>query len=172
MNEVLKAILERRSVRKFTGEPIAREEMETLLQAASYAPSGMGKQSWQFTAVTDGAKIAALCEAMGKAMGKEGYDMYRPAALILASNDRENGNGLADCACALQNIFLAAHSVGLGSVWINQLKETSDEPGVRAVLNGFGVPAEHIVWGVASLGHPAETPAAKPRREGVIHWAD
>ncbi|MCB5941897.1 nitroreductase family protein [bacterium 210820-DFI.6.52] len=172
MNEVLKAILERRSVRKFTGGPIAREEMETLLQAASYAPSGMGKQSWQFTAVTDGAKIAALCEAMGKAMGKEGYDMYRPAALILASNDRENGNGLADCACALQNIFLAAHSLGLGSVWINQLKETSDEPGVRAVLNGFGVPAEHIVWGVASLGHPAETPAAKPRREGVIHWAD
>ena len=172
MNEVLQAILARRSVRKFTGEPVAREELETLLQAAAYAPSGMGRQSWQFTALTDGGKIAALCAAVGRALGKEGYDMYRPAALILASNDRENPNGLADCACALQNIFLAAHSLGLGSVWINQLKETSDEPGVRAALTALGVPAGHIVWGVAALGHPAETPAPKPRREGVIHWAD
>jgi len=93
----------------------------------------------------------------------DSYDFYSPDTLILASNPRDNGNGLADCAVALENMFLAAHAIGVGSVWINQAKLVCDVPEVRALLDEFEIPKDHIVWGMAALGMAAENPAPKPR---------
>lgn len=92
---------------------------------------------------------------MGKALGNEKYDMYKPAALIIPSNELIGDTGITswDNACALENIFLAAHSMGLGTVWINQLSDTCDVPEVRAVLTEFGVPENHKVFGIAAIGY-------------------
>ena len=80
----------------------------------------------------------------------------------------DNHNGMADCACALENIFLAAWSMEVGSVWINQLKTICDEPDVREVLRSFGVPEDHVVLGTVALGYASgEIPAAK-ERTGVV----
>ena len=70
----------------------------------------------------------------------ESYNFYDPDVIILASNEKDNTNGLADCACAMENMFLMAQELGIGSCWINQLKEICDEPQVRAELKKFGVP--------------------------------
>ena len=75
MNAVMENILTRRSTRAFEKKPIPTEELDQILQAAIYAPSGMNRQTWQFTVVTDTEKIQELASAIGKALGREGYDM-------------------------------------------------------------------------------------------------
>lgn len=121
-NEVIQNILTRCSVRAYDDRPVEREKIDTLLQCAVHAPSAMNRQTWHFSAVLNREKIAKLAVAVGKALGNEKYDMYKPAALIIPSNELIGDTGITswDNACALENIFLAAHSMGLGTVWINQ----------------------------------------------------
>lgn len=154
-NEVIQNILTRRSVRAFQEKPVEREKIDAMLKCAAYAPSAMNRQTWHFSAVLNPEKIQKLAAAMGKALGSDNYNLYRPAALIIPSNT-ESGDW--DNACALENIFLAAHSMGVASVWINQGYDTCDDPGVRAVLTELGVPEEHKVFGMAALGYAAAEP--------------
>ena len=153
-------------VRAYDDRPVEREKIDTLLQCAVHAPSAMNRQTWHFSAVLNREKIAKLAAAVGKALGNEKYDMYKPAALIIPSNELIGDTGITswDNACALENIFLAAHSMGLGTVWINQLSDTCDVPEVRAVLTEFGVPENHKVFGVAAIGYAAaETPVKEKK---------
>ena len=90
--------------------------------------------------------------------------------MILASNERDNQLGMQDCACALENIFLAAHSLGIGSVWINQLNGICDVPEIRFVLNELRLPENHIVLGMAALGYAAEPGRPANKREDVVEW--
>ena len=145
MNEVLNNILTRRSIRAFKKEQIKDDELEMILKAGIYAPSGMNKQSWQFTVVQNKEKIEALAKVVREELGRdEGYNFYAPPTLIMLSNERDNNNGLADCSCALENIFLMANSLGIGSCWINQLKTICDNKKVRDLLNEFEKPGvEH-----------------------------
>lgn len=167
MNTVIDNILTRRSVRSFKEQPVKREDIETLLTAAAYAPSGMNRQTFEFTAVTNKDKIQRLARVIEKTLSRQGYDFYKPAALIIPSNDRNSQWGKEDNACALENIFLAAHSLGIGSVWINQLQGICDEKEVRAVLDELGIPKEHIVYGIAALGYPAEGQEKKAEKRAV-----
>lgn len=165
-NEVIQNILTRCSVRTYDDRPVEREKIDTLLQCAVHAPSAMNRQTWHFSAVLNREKIAKLAVAVGKALGNEKYDMYKPAALIIPSNELIGDTGITswDNACALENIFLAAHSMGLGTVWINQLSDTCDVPEVRAVLTEFGVPENHKVFGIAAIGYAAaETPVKEKK---------
>ncbi len=171
MNEVLKAIRNRRSVRSFTDRMISREDLEKIVEAAGYAPSGMNRQSWHFTVIQDADRIAELAKAVRQALGRdEGYHFYHPNALILTSNDRDNPLGTEDCACAMENIFLAAHSLGIGSVWINQFHGICDQPEVRDLLRRFRVPDSHVVLGAAALGYAADPPQDVPRKTNFADW--
>ena len=102
-NEAIQNILTRRSIRAFQETPVEREKIDTILQCATYAPSAMNRQTWHFTAVLNAEKIKKLYEAVGAALGSSEYNMYKPAALIIPSN--EPGKE-ADNACAMQNIML------------------------------------------------------------------
>lgn len=163
MNEVMKNILTRRSTRKFTDEQIPKEVLRDIVDAALHAPSGMGKQTWTFTVITNMDVIARLAETMRVALGREHYDMYKPTALIIPSNLRESHLGRDDNSCALENIFLVAHSYGVGSVWINQLGAVCDDEKVRAMLDEFGIPSDHVVYGIAALGYAAPDAPYKDR---------
>lgn len=166
MNPVLENIFTRRSCRSFTDQTISKEDLVRILKAAVYAPSAMNRQTWQFTAITRRSKIQELAAVAGTVLGRENYDMYRPAVLILASNEKESPFAREDNACALENIFLSAHSLGIGSVWINQLWGICDEPAVRSVLNGLGIPTEHDVFGAAALGYPAAALPGQTEKKG------
>lgn len=168
MNAVMETILARRSVRAFEKKEIPEEVLGQLLNAAIYAPSGRGLQTWQFTAVTDRAKIQKLAAAVGKELGRDGYTMYGPEVIIIPSNERTSPYGVEDNACALENIFLAAHSFGVGSVWINQLRDICDAGPVRSLLNEWGVPENHVVYGIAALGYPAPAPEKEIHKTGKI----
>ena len=171
MDQVMEALLTRRSIRAFQKKPIAREDLEQIVEAGRYAPSAMGRQTWKFTVVCNREKIQKLAAVVGEVLGRENYDMYQPEVLIIPSNARTTKFGRDDNACALENIFLAAHSLGIGSVWINQLNEICDEPKIREILDEFEIPADHVVYGMAALGYPAAEPK-EPNKIGEVHFVE
>ena len=173
MNAVLENILNRRSTRSFTDKKISREDLDLILKAGIYAPSGMNKQSWQFTVVQNRDKIQALAKEVRDVLGRAPeYNFYGPDTIILVSNEKDNTNGLADSACALENIFLMAQSLGIGSCWINQLKTICDDEKIRPILDSYGIPENHIVWGMAALGYASTTSPAPERKAGTIKFVD
>lgn len=169
MNETMKTIMNRRSIRAFEETPIPKAMIEELLQAALYAPSGKGLQTWKFTAVLDPAKIQQLAALIKETLNRDQYDMYCPQAIIIPSNEADSPFGMEDNACALENIFLAAHSMGLGSVWINQLRDIHDVPAIRALLTEWEIPENHRIYGMAALGYPAPVPEKPVVKTGTIH---
>ena len=168
MNEVMQNILTRRSVRKFNDKPLEREKLEEILKAAIYAPTGMNRQTWQFTAITNKEKIKELAKLVEKLLERKDYNFYEPAALVLTSNERDSRWAKEDNACALENMFLAAHSMGVGSVWINQLQEICDHEEVRAYLQSVGIPNDHLVFGIAALGYADGPVTLKTEKKGII----
>lgn len=175
-NEVIRNILTRRSIREFTDEPIPGELLETLVQCGTFAPSGHNLQTWRFTVIRSTETIAKIKEAIDRAAdGKKDVHVYgfnNPQALILVSNDRRNQDGVQDSACAAENIMLAAHSLGLGSVWLNPLMTLCDEPEIRVLLRSFDVPDTHIVWAMIALGYPAQEGKLLAKRQDVVRWVE
>lgn len=169
VNETMKTILERRSIRSFSDKPVSDEILRDLADAAMHAPSARCKKTWKFTVVTNKDLIQRLAKVIEKVLDRPGYDMYKPTAIIIPSNERDNNFGKEDNACALQNIFLAAESYGVGSVWINQLTGICDEPEVRELLKEMEIPDSHVVYGLAALGY-ANTPKPEYREIGEIKF--
>ena len=173
-NEVLENIKSRRSVRTYTEQQVPAGDLNLILEAAAYAPSGMNFQTWHFTAIQDAAVLTELNEKIKGAFAKsddphlqerETYCCYYHApTLVIVSNEPTRWWAPMDCACALQNIFLAAKSLGIGSCWINQLGQTCDDPDVRAFLTRLGIPENHRVYGCAALGYaPADAPVKEKK---------
>lgn len=169
MNAVMENILARRSTRAFTDEQITREELDTMLEAAIWAPSGMGKQLWHFVGIRNAEKNLELARAVAAAdnRGPE-YNFYGAPASIIVAYKADERHFLPDGSAAVENILLAATSLGLGSCWINQLRDVCNDPAVRALLTSYGVPEDYDVVASVALGHIAKETPAKPRREGVI----
>jgi nitroreductase len=190
MNEILNGIKTRRSIRKYKDQQISDEALQLILEAATYAPSGSNNQSWLFTVIQNRevlqtlndrvrhalweAKYAETEDPADLAVKKEAkspsYNFYHGApTLIIASNVSNYLNAIADCSCALQNMFLAAHSLGLGSCWSNRLRRLNDHPGIRSYLAALGLAADRIICGAAAIGYiEGDLPAAKPRKENII----
>lgn len=176
MNETIRSLLERRSIRDFTDEPIEKARLELILQTGIHAPSGHNMQTWRFTVLQKAGDIARLKAAMARAAEKDRsvhfYGFQQPAAVILVSNDRRNKNAAQDSACAAENMMLAAHSLGLGSVWINALLTLSDDEELRALLTEYGIPTQHIVYATLALGHPRDAGKLLAKKQNVIRWIE
>ena len=158
MNAILENILTRRSIRSFDqNKQIEKQELENLVTAGMFAPTARNRQLTLFTVVSNQTIIKELQTAMGLALDKADYTFYSPKAIIITSCPRDSKFVKEDTSCALQNIFLYAHSIGLGSVWINQLAVTCDNEKVRKILNSLDIPADHVCGGMAALGYPAES---------------
>ena len=116
MNEVINNILTRVSVRKFTEQKIEEEKLKILTECAKASPTGKNRQARKFTVVQNREKIQQLARAVAETIGVQNYRMFDCDALIIISFDENDGFGVYDSSVAIQNIYLAAHSLGLGSV--------------------------------------------------------
>ncbi len=151
--ETLKTIMTRRSIRAFKDMPVTDEQVKTLLEAAMNAPSAGDGRPWHFVVTTDRMKLDALAEAVD-----EGNDMFKQAqAAVLICLDESlegfEGFGPQDCSCAAQNLQLAAHDIGLGTVWIAIINVPPRVAGCRKVL---GVPENITPFALFPLGVPSE----------------
>ncbi len=125
MNEVIKNMLTRVSVRKFTAERVEDEKLKTIVECAKASPTGKNRQMRKFTVVHNREKIQELARAVSSVLDIPNYRIYDCDALILISFEEDDRFGYCDSSVAIQNIYLAAHALGLGSVWINQLRENA-----------------------------------------------
>lgn len=172
MSTVFENIKTRRSVREYLDKPVPAADLEKILEAGLYAPSARNTQNWQFTVVQGAEKLEKLRAAIANAIGNPDYHrFYNAPVLVLVSAPEDYRHAMADCSCALENMFLQAHDLGLGSVWINQLLGICDQPEVRAVLDEFKVPAGHAVCGCAALGYAARETASGRENKGVVVYA-
>ena len=172
MNEVLNNIYTRRSIRKFTDEAVSKEQIAEIVKAGTYAPSGKNMQTFRFFIMQNEESILALQEVVGKGMENPAYNFYGPKALIIVACDKDDVNGVEDGSCALENMMLAAHSLGLGSCWINQLKYCGDKPEVAAYLDKIGLPKNRRVVGMLAVGHAADEGTLHERQEGLVTYLD
>ena len=170
--DTIKAIMTRRSIRAFENMPVTEAQIKTLLQAAMNAPSAGDGRPWHFVVTTDHAKLDALADALD-----EGRPMFKQAqAAILVcldvSLEKIKGFGPQDCSCAAQNLQLAAHDMGLGTVWIAVIGVPPRVAGCRKVL---GVPEPITPFAIFPIGWPGEKLPAEIRYdESRIHregWA-
>ena len=172
MNEVMKALLERRSCKKYKADPVPQELIEQVIEAGLYAASGMGKQAPIVVAVTDKKLRDRLSEVNAEIRGNAGQDMFygAPAVLVVLA-DKSVPTAVYDGSVAIENMLLAAHSLGLGSCWIHRAKQTFERDEFKALLKDLGVEGEYEGVGNCILGWAAESakPAA-PRREGRVYW--
>ena len=172
MNEVMKALLERRSCKKYKADPVPQELIEQVIEAGLYAASGMGKQAPIVVAVTDKKLRDRLSEVNAKIRGNAGQDMFYGAPVVLVVlADKSVPTAVYDGSVAIENMLLAAHSLGLGSCWIHRAKQTFERDEFKALLKDLGVEGEYEGVGNCILGWAAE-PAkpASPRREGRVYW--
>ena len=169
MNEILKNIATRRSLRKFSQKEIPEEILNNIITAGLYAPSAMNTQLWQITVVKNDDKIVSLQKAIAKALDRPDYHrFYGAPVFIIVTVPADYRHGAVDTACVLQNMFLAAHSVGVGSVWINQIRDSYDDPGVRAILTDLGIPEDHVCFGCAAIGYADWELPADRENKGIV----
>ena len=173
MNDVIRAMKARRSIRKFKPDMPDRAALEQIIEAGLYAASGMGRQSAIVVAVTDRALRDRLSEANRKIGGwQEGFDpFYGAPAILIVLADRHSFTHVYDGSLVMGNMMLAAHSLGLGSIWIHRAKEEFDMPEWKALLGELGVVGDYEGIGHCAVGYiDGDVPAAAPRKEGRVFW--
>jgi len=170
MNETLKVLRERRSIRKYKTEQVRDCELDAILEAGTWAPTGMGKQSPVMVVVQDQETLKVLSAANAEIQGNPGTDPFygAPTAVVVLA-DGENPNWMRDGSLVMGNLMNAAHSVGVGSCWINRALEYFDLPAGKELLKKWNLPETLRGVGICILGYadgPAPTP--KPRKENYI----
>lgn len=185
MNEIIKTLLERRSIRVYEDKPVSREDLETIVNCGQYAATGMGKQPWHFTVIndrsvlnriTDANRIALLDDPNAPPHAREmvqsaEFDSFRGApAAILISGENDSDLTVADCANATQNMAIAAWSLGLGSCYIASYKVCLTAPGSEELKKAVGIPEGYVPLFALAIGYSAESPEPAPRKEGAITY--
>ncbi len=170
MNEAIKNMLTRRSIRAYKPEQIKDEELMEVLKAGMYAPTGGNQQTPVFIAVQNPEDVKAL-GAMNTKIAGASSDMYYGApTVILVLADKTKGTPVEDGCLALGNMMNAAASLGLGSCWIHREKEMFESPEGKAFLKKWNVPGDLVGVGACLLGYPAcDIPEAAPRKEGYYY---
>lgn len=163
MNEVLQTIFDRRSIRAYQDAPVPEDALEAVIQAGLAAPSAMNQQSWHFVVLTgDGARrYRAYCQ---EKLGRDPY--YGAPAMILVFGKKDAIAPLCDASLAIENMLLAAASLGLGTCWIHCVNDLFREESAAAE---WGVPAGYRPVGSVAIGLSAGArPEAKPRAAGTV----
>jgi nitroreductase len=162
--DVLEAIKGRRSIRKYTQEPVSGEQITQILEAGRWAPSRGNSQAWKFIVVKNVQGLKDLAEAIPT--GKFLADA--PSAIAVVIDPKASKHPEQEGAAAIQNMLLAAHALGLGACWIS-VHSTECEEKARQLLR---IPDEEWLLSVVSIGHPAETPEKGRRGLDEITFTD
>ncbi len=169
--EFLNLIKTRRSIRSYKPDPIDKELLDMVLEAGTYAPSAMGRQSPVIIAVTNKAYREELVKMNASIMNAKDDPYYGAPVIVLALADGNVTTMVEDASCALENMMLAAHALGLGSVWVHRERQMFDSEEGKRLLEKWNLPVSLRGVGAIALGYPkGEIPQAKERKkEYIVH---
>jgi nitroreductase len=162
--DLIQTILARRSIRKYTSEPVSEEDIQALLEAATAAPSASNRKPWQFVVVTEREMIDALADAH-----PHGKMLFEAPLCISVCGDLTEMERywVQDCSAATENLLLAAVALELGAVWLGVYPRDERVTAVRQVL---GLPDHIMPLNLISIGHPGEKkPARTQYDEARVH---
>ena len=174
MNEVMKALLERRSIRKFKTDMPKKEDLEQIIEAGLYAASARGEQSTIILAVTDKELRDKISKDNAAIWGRENVDPFYGAPVILiALGKKDWPNRVYDGSLAMGNMMLAAHSLGLGSIWIHRATQEIEMEEYRQLLKDLSIEGEWEGIGHCAVGYiDGDIPAPAKRKENRVFWAE
>ena len=173
--DALEALMTRRSTRSFSTVPVEQEKLDKILAAGRQAPSGGNNQTSHFLVIRNREVLNTLIHMTERAFAgmeitentyasmkhsilasrRGGYVFcYHAPVLIVAANRKDYGNNIADCACAIENMMVAANALDLGSCWINQLKWLNEETEILEYLRTLGLREDERVYGAVAVGYP------------------
>lgn len=169
-NAVLQNMRQRRSCRAYQDRQISLEEMETVIEAGAWAPSGMGRQPVLFVAVQDKATRDTLSRLNAHFLGKPDMDpFYGAPTVVVVLVKADIPTAVEDGSLAMGNMMNAAASLGLGSCWIHRAREVFESEEGKRLLASWGLEGEYRGIGHCILGYPAQQPAeGAPRKDGRL----
>ena len=169
-NEVLRAIRERRSIRRFRPDRLTPEDLSAILEAGTWAASAKGQQSAVLVVADSAEDVEALRKANAEIWGRPEVDpFYGTPDIVVVLGDGDNPNWLQDGSLVMGNLMLAAYAVGAGSCWINRAIEYFDRPDGKAMLEKWNLPAKYRGVAICALGYPeGNPPAPKARKQDYI----
>ena len=170
MNETIKNLIERRSCRKYSTTQIKEEELNSVLKAGEYAPTGMGRQSPIILVLQNKEKIEKLSKLNAKIMGTDKDPFYGAPTVLIVLADKNIGTYKEDGSLVFGNLMNAAYSIGLGSCWIHRAKEEFETEEGKELLKEWNIPENYVGIGHCILGYPEEKSEAKPRKEDYIRF--
>ena len=170
MNEALKVLTERRSCRSYKPDPSPAEILDQILEAGTFAATGMGKQSPIMIAVTDRKTRDRLSKMNADVMGASNDPFYGAPVVIVVLANRAVPTYLYDGSLVMGNLMNAAHSLGIASCWIHRAKEEFDSAEGKAILKDLGIEGDYEGIGHCILGYAAqENMTAAPRKDNYIY---
>lgn len=172
MNNTIKDLISRRSVRKFKSEMISKDLLDKIIECGTFAPSGMNKQSSIIIAITNKEIRDKIANLNAKILGNEGDDPFYGAPVVLVVlADKKCLTHVYDGSLVMGNLMNAAHSLGIGSCWIHRAKEVFETDEGLAILNSLGINGEYEGIGNCILGYPStDLPTPLKRKDNYIYY--
>lgn len=169
MNEVVKNLLERRSVRGYKKDLVPTDVLDEILEAGKYAPSGMGQQKTLMVVTQDPELVAKLSRMNADVMGSTNDPFYGAPTVVIVFADSEQVTCVENGSLVMGNLMNAAHAFGVDSCWIHRAREVFDSEEGKALKAEWGVPESYVGIGHCVLGYRSgEYPEAKARKDDFV----
>ena len=170
-NEILRVLRERRSCRSYKPEQIKDDELQAVLEAGTWAPTGMGRQDPWIVAIQNPELLKKISKMNAAFLGVDTDPFYGAPTyvLVFGSDPAVWANSVPDGSLVLGNMMNAAHAIGLGSCWINREREMFATAEGKALMQEYGLPEGLIGIGALALGYPAG-PARDPKPRKENYW--
>ena len=173
MSNTIDALLSRRSIRKYKPDMVPKEIIEKIVQAGTYAATGMGKQSPVILAVTNKELRDKLSKMNAEVMGTVSDPFYGAPVVLVVLADKSRPTYVYDGSLVMGNLMLAAHELGIASCWIHRAKEEFESPEGKEILRSLGIEGDYEGIGHCILGYAdMEAPKAAPRKENYVYFAE
>lgn len=170
-NETLENLKTRRAIRSYQDKMPEMELIEKIVEAGTYAPTGMGRQSPIIVAVTNKEMRDSLSRMNARVMGADSDPFYGAPVVLVVLADKDCPTYLYDGSLVMGNLLNAAHAVGLGSCWIHRAKEVFETEEGKTLLKSWGIEGNYEGIGNCIIGYQEQaSPAPKPRKPDYVHY--
>ena len=171
MSDVLETIKSRRSIRKYKSDMVPQDKLEKIIEAGTYAATGMGKQSPIIVAVTNKELRDKLSAMNAKIMGTNTDPFYGAPVVLIVLADKSRPTYLYDGSLVMGNLMLEAEAQGIGSCWIHRAKEEFESEEGKEILKSLGIEGDYEGIGHCVLGYAdGPTPKAAPRKDSYVYY--